>query len=168
MSQTEGSKARDIFVPGNHDLRDLPEAYEEREDKDGSRVTVKTDKYPLRLREYSGFFHRFRQKPYPLGYAEQGMAIPFWETGIQFLTLNSCWQIDQYNRKRSGINPDALAQVIRDAEDQETMALRSGQFFAHQPTLRIGVWHHAVVGSEQMKNVEFCNGSHCLPSTFSQ
>jgi hypothetical protein len=143
-------------VPGNHDVKDMPEAFETRYGADGLAVTVRSDKYPLRFKPFSdGFYHKFLQRPYPMDCAAQGVAIPFWETGLQFLTLNSCWQIDQLNRRRAGVHPEAVAQVLKQAQRQEEEARKSGQLAADKPVLRIAVWHHAVAGPEQMKDVEF-------------
>jgi len=85
----------------------------------------------------------------------QGFAISFWETGIQFLALNSCWQIDQFHRKRSGVHVEAVANAIRQAQKQEDEARKAGQLAAEKPLLRIAVWHHAVAGPEQMKDTAF-------------
>ena len=60
------------------------------------------------------------------------MAIPFWETGIQFLALNSCWQIDQFNRKRAGLHPEAVAHAIKQAQKQESDARQVGPTGAGQ------------------------------------
>jgi small GTP-binding protein len=161
------SAERCIFVPGNHDLRDLQEAYYWREDANGLKEGewVKKDdiilarnheKYPLRFKPFSDFFyHKFVQHEYPLDFRTQGMAIPFWETGIQFLVLNSCWQVDQFYRKRSGIHAEAVANAIKQAQIQKEDAIESGQLTAGKQPLRIAVWHHAVSGPEQMKNTEF-------------
>ncbi len=113
-------------------------------------------KYPLRLKPFSdSFFHKFVQRPYPLDFAAQGMAIPFWETGLQFMALNSCWQIDRFNRKRSGVHIEAVANAIKQAQKQEENARTTGPLPAGKPLLRIAVWHHAVAGPEQMKDTEF-------------
>ena len=67
-------------------------------------LALNAEKYPLRLKPFSDlFFHKFLQRPYPLDCAAQGIAIPFWETGLQFLALNSGWQIGRFHRKRSGL-----------------------------------------------------------------
>ena len=95
------------------------------------------------------------QRPYPADYVQQGTAIPFWETGLQFLTLNSCWQIDEFNRKRAGLLPEAVAHAIKQAQKQEEDARKTGKLQAGKPLLRIAVWHHAVAGPEQMKDVDF-------------
>src|SRR5579862_369913 len=147
------SAQRFIMVPGNHDVKDLPEAFEKRTSADGTEVTVQSAKYPERFKAFSdGFFHKFVQKAYPLDIASQGIAIPFWETGIQFLAFNSCWQIDQFNRKRQSIHPDAVANALREADRQQKEASKLGK---NGPLLRIAVWHHAVTGSEMMPNVDF-------------
>jgi hypothetical protein len=110
----------------------------------------------LRFKAFSdAFYHKFLQRPYPADQTPQGVVIPFWETGIQFLTLNSCWQIDQFNRKRAGLHPQAVAHVLREAQKQEADARKSGQLANGRELLRIAVWHHAVAGPEQMRDVEF-------------
>jgi hypothetical protein len=83
------------------------------------------------------------------------MAIPFWDTGIQFLTFNSAWQIDQFHRKRSGLHEEAVARAIQEARAQEDGAREKGPLGPDQPLLRIAVWHHAVAGPQQMKNTQF-------------
>jgi WD40 repeat protein/GTPase SAR1 family protein len=161
------SAERCIFVPGNHDVVDFQEAYEWRKKADGLKdgewvkqgdiiLARNAAKYPLRFKPFSdGFYHKFLQRPYPTDYTEQGIAIPFWETGIQFLTLNSCWQIDEFNRKRSGLNVEAVAHVIKEAQKQEEEARKLGHLAPDKTLLRIAVWHHAVAGPEQMQDVEF-------------
>jgi small GTP-binding protein len=161
------SAERCIFVPGNHDIVDLQEAYDWRKKVDGLRdgewvkqgdiILVRNPaKYPLRFKPFSdAFYHKFLQRPYPSNYAEQGIAIPFWETGIQFVTLNSCWQVDEFNRKRSGVLPEAVASVLKQAQQQEEHARKSGVLPIDRPLLRIAVWHHSVTGPEQMKDVGF-------------
>ena len=161
------SAERCIFVPGNHDVTDLVDAYTRRKDSAGlnddewmqeGRIVVARDpqKYPLRFKPFSdGFFHKFLQRPYPADYVEQGMAIPFWESGIQFLALNSSWQIDEFYRKRSGVNVGAVARAINTAQKQEAEARESGLLSPDQPLLRIALFHHAVAGPEQIKDVDF-------------
>lgn len=168
LTQAFGLSAeRCIFVPGNHDVRDLREAYDWREGPDGLRngewvkqgdivLARNPEKYSLRLKPFSdSFFHKFLQRPYPLDSASQGAAVPFWETGIQFLVLNSCWQIDQFHRKRSGVSVEAVANAIRQAQKQEDDARKAGQLAEGRSLLRIAVWHHAVAGPEQMKDTDF-------------
>jgi PAS domain S-box-containing protein len=161
------SAERCIFVPGNHDVRDLREAYDWRDKPDGLKegewvkqgeiiLARNSEKYPRRLKPFSdSFYHKFVQRPYPLDCTVQGFAIPFWETGIQFLALNSCWQIDQFHRKRSGVHVEAVANALKQAQEQEDDARKAGQLAAGRPLLRIAVWHHAIAGPEQIKDTEF-------------
>lgn len=161
------SAQRCIFVPGNHDVQDQREAYDWRENvsglkpgqwvKQGDIFLVRNDeKYPLRLKKFSdAFFHKIIQQPYPFEYRQQGIAYLFPDTQIQFLTLNSCWQIDQFNRKRSDIQPEALAQVIQEADKQTKDAVERRDLNKGSKVLRLGVWHHAVAGPEMMQNTDF-------------
>ena len=161
------SAERCIFVPGNHDVCDLHESYDWRDKPDGLKegewvkqgdiiLARNPEKYQLRLKPFSElFFHKFIQRPYPLDYATQGISIPFWETCIQFLALNSCWQVDQFHRKRSSLHVEAVAYAIKQAQEQEDAARKTGQLPAGKPLLRIAVWHHAVAGPEQMKDIDF-------------
>ena len=161
------SAERCILVPGNHDLAEPLDAYARRKDSNGLRadewidragviLARDRDKYPLRFKPFSDdLHHKFLQRPYPMNPAEQGISIPFWETGIQFLTFNSCWEIDEFHRKRAGIHPEAVAHALERAQQQKEVAIPS-QPAPHKPLLRIAVWHHAVTAPDyKMKNLEF-------------
>jgi hypothetical protein len=161
------SAERCIFVPGNHDARDLRQAYDWQKRCDDfdegdcvkqGEIFLKPnpEKYPQRFKPFSdSFFHKLFQRPYPLDYGAQGLAIPFWDNRIQFLTMNSAWQIDQFHRKRAGVHPEAVARAVRTAQQQEAEARKSGLLTESSSLLRIGVWHHAVSGSEQMRETDF-------------
>jgi hypothetical protein len=156
-----------ILVPGNHDVVDTLDAYTRRKNTAGLRdgewiqqgsiiLAPDAEKYPLRLQPFSDeLFNKFLQRPYPTDYRIQGLAIPFWQAGLQFLALNSCWQIDEFHRKRASINPEALANVLREAKQKELVASQNGLLTPDIKLLRIAVWHHSVAGPEQMKNTEF-------------
>lgn len=160
---------RCILVPGNHDVAEPLDAYARRRDKAGLKegdwverggliLARDPDKYPLRFRPFGEMlYHPFLQRPYPLDFAAQGISIPFWQKryGLQFLTLNSCWQLDEFDRKRSGILPDAVAHALDQANKQEAAARASGELDAGAPVLRLAIWHHAVAGPEQMKDTDF-------------
>jgi len=159
------SAERCIFVPGNHDVTHSRRDYEWRESTDGLRngdwvqqgdvVLARNDEfYPLRFKPFSdAFFHKFFQKPFPMQYGDQGIAVPFWENGIQFIALNSCWNIDRFFPKRSSIFAEAVANVLREAEKQEKNARDQGNLSGK--LLRIAVWHHSVSGPEQIKDTGF-------------
>jgi WD40 repeat protein len=161
------SAERCILVPGNHDVTDLIETYEWREDsagladgdwvRQGDIILARNEaKYKDRLKAFSdSFYHVFLQRPYPLDPLEQGFSIPFWDTGIQFLALNSCWRIDRFHRKRAGMYPGAMARVVEDARKQEADAHRSGLLATDRSVLRIAVWHHAITGPDQIQDTTF-------------
>lgn len=137
------STHRCILVPGNHDVQDRADAYEERETEDGRTIKVRhPENFPKRFEQFSnGFLHPLLQKDYPLSYADQGISYLFPYAGIQFLTLNSAWQIDKYGRKKAGIHPDAVAGVIANADEELKRAVKRGDLKKPQAPLRIGVWH---------------------------
>jgi GTPase SAR1 family protein len=160
------SAERCIFVPGNHDVCDLQQAYDWREKSNGLKedewvrqgdviLVRNAEWYPLRFKPFSdNFYHKFLLKPYPEDYTAQGMTTSFWNTGLQFIMLNSCWQIDRFYRKRAGLLPEAVAHAIKQAQKQEETQ-KSGQLPQNKTLLRIAVWHHAVAGSEQIRNIDF-------------
>lgn len=148
---------RCIFVPGNHDVQDRTDAYEERESEDGKTVKVRHPiNFPRRFERFSeGFYHPLLQKEYPLKYGDQGIPYLFPSTGIQFLTLNSAWEIDKNGRNKASIHTDAVAGVIARADDERKRAIESGDLRKTQQILRIGVWHHPVAGPDAMKDIGF-------------
>jgi small GTP-binding protein len=162
------SAERCVLVPGNHDVAEPLDAYARRKDSKGLRdgewiaqgslVMVRDpEKYPLRFKPFSDdLYHKFLQRPYPMPAAQQGISIPFLDSGIQFLTLNSCWEIDEFDRKRAGIHPEAVANAIKQAQEQVEAAKKSGELAADKKVLRIAVWHHAVAAPDfKMKDLQF-------------
>jgi small GTP-binding protein len=168
VEQLKLSALRCILVPGNHDLQDLPGSYDlrySREDVSDDSVVqqgdvflvVNEERYPLRFQKFSdSLFHKIMaSSPYPLKREEQGLSYLFHDTGIQFLTFNSAWQIDRFHRKRSGLNAEAVAHAIRSAERDVARAVERKDLRPGAKVLRIGVWHHAVAGPEMMSDVSF-------------
>jgi hypothetical protein len=148
---------RFIFVPGNHDLQERDEVYDwrlsveecdrARAVKEGKLFGLPNDKYHQRFKEFSElFYHPLLQKPYPLEPSLQGVTYTFPETRLQFLTLNSCWEIDQFHRTRASIHPDALARLLAEADRQIHDSTRNTGL-GPEDFLRIGVWHHPVADS---------------------
>ena len=74
---------------------------------------------------------------------------------MQFLALNSAWEIDEFNRRRSGLAPTAVARAIKSAGEQFDAAVERGDLKRDAKLLRIAVWHHAVAGPEMMTHIEF-------------
>jgi hypothetical protein len=156
-----------VFVPGNHDVHDETSWYEGRDrvdgvpDHDWARqgevyLVRNNEKYGGRLASFSNqLFHKLVQKPYPDAEREQGIAYTQAETCIQFLTLNSCWQIGRFHRKQSAIHPEAVAHVIEDAENQLVTLIDRGDIESDANMLRIGVWHHALAHAEMIRDQQF-------------
>ena len=163
------SAERFVLVPGNHDVQDSDESYQLRTrlagDERQRAVELKgkgvflvphPEEYPLRLKAFSDqFYHPVLQKPYPLDSGRQGVAYIFPETRLQFLTLNSCWEIDQFHRTRASVHPDALARLIAEADRQIQQAIVNTDV-KPEDYLRIGVWHHPVADAQRgIRNREF-------------
>ena len=53
-------------------------------------------KYRLRFENFSKFYRSLLQQPYPLDAPEQGLSFLFEETRVQFISMNSAWEIDKY------------------------------------------------------------------------
>lgn len=165
------SAQRCIVVPGNHDALDFEDSYrwfvneemalrfesdEERWHREGSVIFARDPgSYRLRFKAFSDtFYHKITQRPYPLDFEQQGEQL-FPESRLQFLTLNSAWEVDQFNRKRKGILASSVARVIQEADRQVAAAIADGTLTDRAKVLRIGVWHHAVSGPEMIQNVSF-------------
>jgi len=151
-------QARTILVPGNHDVeRDLA-SYELRdriETRDdavkalaGDLDTVlylvrKTGTYGGRFRRFASVYKSVTGTDYDLSEpGAQFCVAAFAEDRIQFLGLNSAWQIDQFRPKRSAIHSKAL--------DEGLLRMRQNPGF-----LGIAVWHHAITGNDKIASDEF-------------
>ncbi|MBK3665551.1 metallophosphoesterase [Bradyrhizobium diazoefficiens] len=156
---------RCIVVPGNHDINWDVDVYEwtpkrkmsaEAMKSDnciqqGNGYLIRNDRYPDRLRAFSeDFYHTLLQVPYPLQPERQALNFYFPEDRLQFITLNSNWELDEHFPARSSINAGALANGIWEAD----ALLRKDQFSAAD-VLRIGVWHHPATGSEKIERDAF-------------
>ncbi len=156
-----------ILVPGNHDIQDIDEAYHRVRQQPSSNEADEfvqqgniwlgrdEQQYPLRFRRFSEVFQKLLKQPYPLPFKEQGIAYLFPEDRLQFLTLNSSWRIDEFNRKRSDIHPDAVAFAVTSGNRQVIQAIEQAKLQPNERVLRIGVWHHAIAGPEQIKDTYF-------------
>lgn len=141
-----------ILVPGNHDVVDFPGAWIKVDGADGQPVTIRSEDYKLRFKPFSEeLYEKLFKQAYPFDWIAQGMAIPFWETGLQFVALNSCWEVDQYDRNRAGVNDEAMSKALSQAGKQVRSARENGEIPADKPVLRIAVLHHAAEGAEQMR-----------------
>lgn len=162
---------RCVIVPGNHDLswdeenlydfrlkRQLtqqlkPGHYVEKE----SWYLIRNEKhYPLRFRNFSkSFYHPLMQREYPLEFHEQGLVSTFPDAGLQVLSLNSSWEIDEHHPRRASIHEGALSRMLRQADQERRDSQSSGRLEPKQRLLRIAVWHHPVTGPGQMSDDSF-------------
>ncbi|MCC8978551.1 GTP-binding protein [Bradyrhizobium acaciae] len=154
---------RCILVPGNHDINWEADVYEwvpkrKRPNNlatgefvaQGDGFLVRKRNYDERLKNFSEhFYHPLLQQPYPLGPAAQALNFFYPEDGIQFVALNSCWELDEYFPQRSSIHKSAPAEGLRTAE-----AVLSHSSTG-RPSLRIGVWHHPATGNEKIVDDAF-------------
>ncbi len=156
---------RCVIVPGNHDQSWDADVYDWRprrqvRDKDlrpgafveqGDGYLLRDDaRYGQRFANFDEhFYHPLLQLPYPLEAAEQAVTQMHADTGLQFLGLNSAWQVDEWFRDRSSIHPGALSRGLARMEQQVKDRKKKA------PLLRVAVWHHPVTGSEKIDDDAF-------------
>ncbi len=157
---------RCILVPGNHDLDWDAEVYIRKRKRqvdirmltpgtfkeDGDGYYVRDDeKYPERFKNFSRhFYHPLTQREYPLAPSEQCLSF-FGESRLQFLAMNSAWEIDEYFTERSSICEQALSRGLDAANRQLAAARARGDLSAGAPVLRLAVWHHPITGNEKIQ-----------------
>nr|VFK52056.1 MAG: small GTP-binding protein domain-containing protein [Candidatus Kentron sp. TUN] len=164
----ELSALRCVLVPGNHDVQHRDSCYVYRSSVAGldARRYVKEGKiylvrdeadYLNRLKLFSdAFYHKvLSSQEYPLAPEKQGRAYFFEDTGVQFIALNTAWEVDRFYPKRAGIHPEALAHALRKADKQVWDAMEHRGLDKDKPRLRIAVFHHAVQGSWAMQDLAF-------------
>jgi len=158
---------RCIIVPGNHDLDWKTEIYRwmNKREVNASKLAPNTfleagpgylvrdeAKYPERFKNFSEhFYHRLTQKPYPLAPEEQCIPFLFGDDGLQFLAMNSAWEIDEHFRERSSISEKALARGLATADHQLAGARADGKLAKDARILRLAVWHHPITGNEKIQ-----------------
>ena len=177
---------RCVIVPGNHDLSWEQEVYgwQQRRKVDlkklkpgsyveqGDGLLIRDEgKYPARFENFGKFYHELLQQPYPLKTEVQCIPFLFEETRIQFLAMNSAWEIDEFHKERSSINESALADGLVKAKKQIDDARKNKRLAEDTEVLRIAVWHHPVTGNEKIikdafleqlrqENVRLCLHGH--------
>jgi 3',5'-cyclic AMP phosphodiesterase CpdA len=162
--------ARCIIVPGNHDLSWEHEVYDWRPKRkvdvralkagnyvaQGDGFLVRDEaRYHTRFANFGKFYHELRQEPYPLDAGLQCLPFLFEETRLQFLIMNSAWEIDEYYPERSSINANALAAGLLKAAEQIETARADGRLAQDAHVLRLAVWHHPVTGNEKIAQDAF-------------
>lgn len=120
---------RCIIVPGNHDLHwDKQGIYDTKFkgsvdvnglkagsfSEQGETIQIKNgENYGKRFEEFSDdLYNQLFGKSYSLDPKFQFEDVFFPDTRIQFMALNSCYEIDCYNRKNSSISSEALAEAL--------------------------------------------------------
>lgn len=158
-----------IVVPGNHDVFMGDEVYTwkscgnidisnldeylyykvcEKESLKGYLIQDEMH-YPKRFENFSKcFYMRLFGKEYPVKPDDQCLTHCF-EDGIQFVAINSCWQIDQVFPDRSGVNKTALLRGLHELKG----AVHNRQVC--EPRLRIAVLHHHIYGKDRIQHIGF-------------
>jgi small GTP-binding protein len=171
IDQFQLTAERCIVVPGNHDLSWNEPVYTWKQKRlvkanslsegsyleqgNGFLVRVE-DQYPQRFKNFSEiFYHPLVMKEYPLKPEEQCIPFLFTDTKIQFLAMNSCWEIDEFFPERSSIYEAALTRGLMAAAKQIEQAKQNDQVSRDAKILRIAVWHHPVTGNEKMQQDAF-------------
>ena len=129
--QRRGSidQKRCILVPGNHDVQRDIGSFEIREKAGESDDAVKAlagdletsiylvrkaGSYADRFAPFADVHRRFTGREYDLtGPDKQVCVVVSANHRLQFLELNSAWQIDQFRPKRASIHPDALDEGLK-------------------------------------------------------
>ncbi|MGH8475830.1 MAG: hypothetical protein ACRER2_08695 [Methylococcales bacterium] len=119
--------------------------------KEGSGYLIRDDAvYGKRFQNFAHFYNERMHQVYPLEPIEQSLSVLSERDSIQFLGLNSAWEIDEYFKDRSSINPGARARALEKADQQ---AVRDGDLSADKSLLRIVVWHHPPTGNDKIYTV---------------
>jgi small GTP-binding protein len=158
---------RCILVPGNHDLDWNTDVYrwEKKRQVDAKRLKQGTfveqgdgyllreeAKYPERFKNFSQhFYHPLTQRPYPLEPEQQCLPTLFTESRLQFLAMNSGWEIDEYFPERSSISEQALSRGLAAADQELAQARGRGDLPKDARVLRLAVWHHPITGNEKIQ-----------------
>ena len=159
------TKERVVMTPGNHDVDESVEAHdwvpkkrlaslgltpENAVSTGGGVFRIElSDIYPRRFEKFRTVYHHVTGVDYPLSAEAQCHSRPY-ETGLQFLALNSAWHIDEYNRMRVGLNHSAREQGMKEV----TAAMERSRYEPGRKLLRIAVWHHAVSGDRKIPDAD--------------
>jgi Icc-related predicted phosphoesterase len=171
IDQFQISSEQCIIIPGNHDLDWNEEVYNWKQKRLVNKNGLKNGSYvdqekgflirdeELYLNRFKNFSEKFYRpivtKEYSLKPEEQCIPFLFSNTRIQFLAMNSCWEIDEYFPDRSSIYESALTRGLIAAEKQIQQAQKMGELSKEAKILRIAVWHHPVTGNEKMEQDAF-------------
>lgn len=160
-----------LIVPGNHDLDWDENVYEinlkRRVDlsklesgkfiEDNKSVIIRKDnEYPNRFKNFSNELYRAtKSESYPLNFNEQCIPIYFQDDKVQFILMNSSWEIDEHFPNRSGIFQGAVSKGLLLATEQIKNEIKKGRLKDENETLKIACWHHPITGNEKIIQDDF-------------
>jgi GTPase SAR1 family protein/3',5'-cyclic AMP phosphodiesterase CpdA len=146
-----------ILIPGNHDQSWDEQVYEWKSERavdksklkdgffqpQGEGYLVRNDVwYPNRFNGFSEYLYQpLIGSPYPHNFEDQ-TRIHLDNTGILFLALNSCWEVDEYFQDRSSIHEGALSRSLTEVSKKS-------------PLFQIALWHHPLSGEGYIKDQAF-------------
>ena len=138
--------------------------------EDGKSVFMRMDdNYPNKFINFSKELYRsLTSNEYPRPFDEQCIPIYFNNHKIQFLVMNSSWEIDEHFPERSGIHSGALSKGLLSANKQIMDAIKQGKLYDDSEVLKIACWHHPVSGNEKivedafMENIQKADFKLCL------
>ncbi|HEX6704976.1 MAG TPA: TIR domain-containing protein [Albitalea sp.] len=163
------SPERCVIVPGNHDLcwdADVYDWISERKaatDRlpegawlaQGRGFLVRDDaKYPQRFDNFARFYKQLMHADYPPAPEDQGIVLLSERDRLQFIGLNSAWEIDEYFRDRSSIHPGSLARGLQALTHQADAARHENRLNGDN-LLRIAVLHHPLTGNDKIVDDAF-------------
>jgi len=170
LERTRLSAERCILIPGNHDLswEDLPYQWKPARSvntpqlatghyvRQGDGYLVRDpEKYPKRFQNFRKFYHQLTQRPYPEASDKQFLSLLYEDTDVQFVALNSAWEIDEQFKDRAGIEGVCLANALTEASKQIADAKTAGRLPQEASVLRVAVWHHPITGNEKIVDDAF-------------
>jgi len=180
------SPERTVIVPGNHDLCWETEVYDWQPARkvneatltsgawrqEGSGYLIRDEaNYGKRFENFARFYNERMHQVYPLEAEKQGISLLAERDRLQFIGMNSAWEIDEYFRDRSSIHNGALSRVLDQADTQLTDSAQDKGASLQSDLLRIAVWHHPSTGNDKIyqdafvdrlcqSNVKLCLHGH--------
>jgi Calcineurin-like phosphoesterase len=146
LNEYELTSSHLLIVPGNHDIEDTKPSFMER------------------FAVFKEIIHsNFCSSDFP---DDDRLSVDpklYTEDKIQFLLLNSCWEIRDYERLKISINSDARIELFDKADTQVEEAVNCGQLETDR-ILRVALFHHPVKGFRETGNRSIANGGDLCKS----
>ena len=142
-----------FIVPGNHDLSWPPSKGPIT--GGGEPVTEDRESALSRFSNFAMFNYQLTQRIYPLAPEIQYQTALFERHRLQLLGLNSAWNIDKDNQKRSSIHKDMLSRALFAVDDELNNARDENRIDNDAHVLRVALFHHPITGNEKIKDDAF-------------